>query len=80
MNTKHVNIRTTLKIIHSKEKPWIFDIRKLLPELLDQEVAEKLANHFSSMAGTQNSLGRPDSTTYSSPLPYLSPELVAKTN
>ena len=69
-----------VKSYNSKEKPPQFDVRTLFPAgLNDQEIAEKLADHFNGISLEFDGLD-PDSvpTTYSSPVQILSCSEVAK--
>ena len=66
-----------VKAYSSKEKPRIFEVTDLFPDASSQEVAEKLADHFSSVAGKQTPLEPGDiPTSYDKPRPRLDPYTV----
>ena len=60
-----------------REKPKSFEIDDLFPDSTDPEVAEKLADHFTSVGGPQSPLLESDvPTLYSKPRPVLDPTSV----
>ena len=63
-----------VKSFSCREKPKIFEITDLFPDLTNAEVAEKLAEHFTTIGGQQTPLLPADiPTSYSKPRPLLDP-------
>ena len=66
-----------VKTYASKEKPKGFDIADLFPEDSEQQIAEKLAEHFTKVGGPSSPLTEADiPTSYSNPKPDLDPSTV----
>ena len=66
-----------VKSYSCKEKPKIFEIGDLFPDLNEKQTAEKLADHFSTVAGPQAPLEQADiPSSYSKPRPVLDPTAV----
>ena len=66
-----------VKSYSSKEKPKSFEIGDLFPDLTEAQTAEKLADHFSSVAGPQAPLDQSEiPSSYSKPRPVLDPTIV----
>ena len=69
-----------VKAYNSREKPQSFNVRTIFDNnLSDEQVSEKLADHFNGISREFDGLD-PDSVpkTYSSPLPVLTPDRVAR--
>ena len=63
-----------VKSYSCKEKPKIFKVGDLFPHLSEKQTAEKLADHFSTVAGPQAPLEQADiPSSYSKPRPVLDP-------
>ena len=63
-----------VKDFSSKEKPKGFEVCDLYPEANEREVAEKLADHFSTVGGAHTPLTDTDiPVSYSNPRPELDP-------
>ena len=63
-----------VKSYSCREKPKIFEVPDLFPDLNNHQIAEKLAQHFSTIGGPQEPLLPADiPTSYSKPRPMLDP-------